>query len=112
MVQTLNARGRVGWPEGHQSFIGSRSTDINQLRPIRADLLRPRHTGTSLRAALGGGRRSNTSTTTDTFACVTELVAAVDNWMNCYNPRRRHSTIGMLSPTNYEQSLTARFMAA
>jgi len=46
------------------------------------------------------------------FAYATELVAAVDNWMNLYNTRRRHSTIGMLSPTNYEQSLTAPIMAA
>lgn len=27
-----------------------------------------------------------------------ELVAAVDNWFDYYNARRRHSTIGMLSP--------------
>ena len=27
-----------------------------------------------------------------------ELVAAVDNWMNFYNTRRKHSAIGMLSP--------------
>ena len=47
-----------------------------------------------------------------TFAHRTELVAAVDNWMNFYNTRRRHSTIGMLSPHNYEQSLNAPTMAA
>lgn len=47
-----------------------------------------------------------------TFAYSTELVAAVDNWMNCYNTRRRHSAIGMLSPTNHEQSLNAPIMAA
>ncbi|AKE01242.1 integrase (plasmid) [Rhodococcus erythropolis] len=47
-----------------------------------------------------------------TFAYASELVAAVDNWMHVYNTRRRHSTIGMLSPTNYEKSLTATSMAA
>ena len=47
-----------------------------------------------------------------TFAYRTELVAAVDNWMNFYNTRRRHSTIGMLSPHSYEQSLNAPIMAA
>ncbi|MDI9896339.1 hypothetical protein QM797_16560 [Rhodococcus sp. IEGM 1381] len=39
-----------------------------------------------------------------------QLVAAVDNWMDFHNTRRRHSTIGMLSPTNYE--LTVPVMAA
>ncbi|AZI65960.1 IS3 family transposase (plasmid) [Rhodococcus qingshengii] len=47
-----------------------------------------------------------------TFTHAAELVAAVDYWMNFYNTRRRHSTIGMLSPHNYEQSLTAPIMAA
>lgn len=47
-----------------------------------------------------------------TFAYATELVAAVDNWMNTYNTHRRHSTIGMLSPIDYEKSLTATLMAA
>ncbi|WP_161965489.1 IS3 family transposase [Rhodococcus sp. P1Y] len=47
-----------------------------------------------------------------TFAYRTELVAAVDNWMNFYNTRRRHSTTGMLSPHSYEQSLNAPIMAA
>jgi putative transposase len=41
-----------------------------------------------------------------------ELVAAVDNWMNWYNSRRRHSAIGMLSPVRYEQSLTVAAEAA
>ncbi|MGB6069280.1 MAG: integrase core domain-containing protein, partial [Rhodococcus sp. (in: high G+C Gram-positive bacteria)] len=47
-----------------------------------------------------------------TFAYAAELIAAVDNWRNFYNTRRRHSTIGMLSPANYEQSLIAPVMAA
>jgi transposase InsO family protein len=47
-----------------------------------------------------------------TFVYARELVAAVDNWMNIYNTRRRHSTIGMLSPHDYEQSLNAPAMAA
>ncbi|MFD4369962.1 transposase [Rhodococcus sp. NPDC058521] len=47
-----------------------------------------------------------------TFAYQTELVAAVDNWMNSYNTRRRHSAIGMLSPIDYEKSLTGALMAA
>ena len=42
----------------------------------------------------------------------TELIAAVDNWMSYYNTTRRHSTIGMLSPMNYEMSLTAELLAA
>jgi len=46
------------------------------------------------------------------FVHAAELVAAVDYWMNFYNTRRRHSTIAMLSPTDYEQSLTATSMAA
>ncbi|WP_433653864.1 integrase core domain-containing protein [Nocardia sp. CA-128927] len=47
-----------------------------------------------------------------TFATKAELVAAVDKWMNFYNSRRRHSTIGMLSPDNYERSLLAATSAA
>lgn len=47
-----------------------------------------------------------------TFVYSSELVAAVDNWMYLYNTRRRHSTIGMLSPNTYEQSLNAPIMAA
>lgn len=47
-----------------------------------------------------------------TFVHARELVVAVDNWMNFYNTRRRHSTIGMLSPHDYEQSLNAPIMAA
>jgi transposase InsO family protein len=39
------------------------------------------------------------------FTTKAELVAAVDNWMNFYNSRRRHSSIGMLSPDEYERSL-------
>jgi putative transposase len=39
------------------------------------------------------------------FATKTELIAAVDNWMNFYNNRRRHSAIGMVSPIDYEQTL-------
>jgi putative transposase len=39
------------------------------------------------------------------YATKTELVAAVDNWVQFYNSRRRHSSIGMLSPDDYEKSL-------
>ncbi|OZD64254.1 hypothetical protein CH272_13435 [Rhodococcus sp. 05-340-1] len=35
-----------------------------------------------------------------TFAHRTELVAAVDNWTDFYNTRRRLYTIGMLRPHN------------
>ncbi|WP_137726607.1 IS3 family transposase [Prescottella subtropica] len=42
-----------------------------------------------------------------TFATKAELLVAVDNWMNFYNSRRRHSSIGMLSPDEYEMSLAA-----
>ena len=41
-----------------------------------------------------------------TFVTKAELVAAIDKWMDTYNSRRRHSSIGMLSPDNYERSLT------
>ncbi|MGH3585011.1 MAG: integrase core domain-containing protein [Pseudonocardia sp.] len=41
-----------------------------------------------------------------TFATKAELVAAIDKWMYIYNSRRRHSSIGMLSPDDYERSLT------
>ncbi|WP_431941712.1 IS3 family transposase [Nocardia grenadensis] len=41
-----------------------------------------------------------------------ELIAAVDKWMHWYNTRRRHSTIGMISPIAYEQSLSAAATAA
>jgi putative transposase len=47
-----------------------------------------------------------------TFATKAELVAAVDNWIDRYNNRRRHSAIGMLSPVCYEQSLTGAAKAA
>jgi len=40
-----------------------------------------------------------------TYATKAELIAGVDNWMNFYNNRRRHSAIGMVSPLDYEQSL-------
>ncbi|MFD6161069.1 IS3 family transposase [Nocardia sp. NPDC060256] len=46
------------------------------------------------------------------FATKAELVAAVDNWINFYNTTRRHSSIGMLSPDDYEKSLTAAVEAA
>ncbi|MEV4676887.1 IS3 family transposase, partial [Actinomadura sp. NPDC049382] len=33
-----------------------------------------------------------------------ELAAAVFEWIECwYNPFRRHSSIGMLSPVGYEE---------
>jgi len=47
-----------------------------------------------------------------TFVNAAELIAAVDNWMRFYNTRRRHSTIKMLSPHDYEQSLNVPVMAA
>jgi len=47
-----------------------------------------------------------------TFATTAELIAAVDKWMRFYNTQRRHSTIGMLSPIAYEQSLNAATQAA
>lgn len=41
------------------------------------------------------------------YATKSELVAAVDNWINFYNSIRRHSAIGMQSPDSYERSLRA-----
>lgn len=46
------------------------------------------------------------------FAYASELIVAVDNWMHIFNTRRRHSSIGMLSPSDYEKSLTATLMVA
>lgn len=46
------------------------------------------------------------------FSNCSELIAGVDNWMVHYNIVRRHSVIGMLSPTVYEQSLHAVNLAA
>lgn len=40
-----------------------------------------------------------------TYVTQAELVASVDNWVHFYNAVRRHSSIGMLSPNDYEQSL-------
>jgi putative transposase len=47
-----------------------------------------------------------------TFAAITGLIAAVDKWMVRYNARRRHSTIGRLSPIAYTQALDAVTQAA
>jgi putative transposase len=47
-----------------------------------------------------------------TFVSKAELIAAVDNWIERYNNKRRHSAIGMLSPVCYEQSLTGAAKAA
>lgn len=46
------------------------------------------------------------------YATKTELVASVHNWMDWYNNRRRHSSIGSISPVCYEQSLTIAAEAA
>ncbi|WP_417715299.1 IS3 family transposase [Pseudonocardia aurantiaca] len=38
-----------------------------------------------------------------------QLASAIFEWVECrYNPRRRHSSIGMLSPVYYEAAHTAR----
>lgn len=39
------------------------------------------------------------------YATKAELVASVDNWIDFYNTIRRHSAIGMVSPSVYEKSL-------
>ncbi len=41
------------------------------------------------------------------YATKTELVAAIDNWIRFYNSMRRHSKLGMRSPSDYEKSLRA-----
>jgi putative transposase len=46
------------------------------------------------------------------YATKLELIAAVDNWMHFYNNRRRHSSIGMLSPIDYEHTLNASLEAS
>ncbi len=40
-----------------------------------------------------------------TFRTKSEIIAAVDNWMQFYNHRRRHSAIGMRSPIAYAYTL-------
>lgn len=47
-----------------------------------------------------------------TFATKAELYAAIDRWMIRYNSLRRNSTIGYLSPDDYENTLTASSLAA
>jgi len=39
------------------------------------------------------------------YATKSDLVAAVDSWIVFYNTVRRHSSVGMHSPDNYEMSL-------
>ncbi|WP_328660740.1 IS3 family transposase [Nocardia salmonicida] len=46
------------------------------------------------------------------FAAKAALVAAVDNWMVFYNHRRRHSSIGMRSPIDYELPLKTAAQAS
>lgn len=41
------------------------------------------------------------------YATKTELVAAVDKWIRFYNSTRRHSALGMRSPSDYEKTLRA-----
>jgi hypothetical protein len=41
------------------------------------------------------------------FRTKTELVAAVDNWIQFYSNRSRHSAIGILAPITYERKLNA-----
>ncbi|MFE3230339.1 IS3 family transposase [Nocardia sp. NPDC059228] len=41
------------------------------------------------------------------YATKTELIAAVDNWIDFYNTTRRHSAIAMQSPDTFERSLRA-----
>lgn len=47
-----------------------------------------------------------------TYVTKAELVASVDKWMHRYNTRRRHSSIGMVSPIAFEQSLSVAVTAA
>lgn len=39
------------------------------------------------------------------FRTKPELIAAIDNWVQFYNHRRRHSAIGMRSPITYKRTL-------
>ncbi|MFS8104257.1 integrase core domain-containing protein [Lentzea alba] len=41
------------------------------------------------------------------YATKAELVAAIDKWVTFYNSVRRHSALGMRSPSDYEKSLRA-----
>ena len=41
-----------------------------------------------------------------------EARLAVFKWITRYNTRRRHSTLGYLSPIDYEQQSTARVLLA
>lgn len=47
-----------------------------------------------------------------TFTTRAELYVAIDRWMMYYNSRRRHSSIGQISPINYEDTVAALALAA
>ena len=46
------------------------------------------------------------------FATRAELYLAIDKWMVYYNGRRRHSSVGQVSPINYEQTVSKLAVAA
>ena len=47
-----------------------------------------------------------------TFATRAELYLAIDRWMVYYNSRRRHSSVGQVSPIAFENSVEVQAMAA
>ena len=46
------------------------------------------------------------------FATRAELYVAIDKWMVYYNSRRRHSSVGQVSPIAFENSLEVQALAA
>jgi transposase InsO family protein len=46
------------------------------------------------------------------FATRAELYLAIDTWMVYYNSRRRHSSVGQVSPIAFENSVEVQAMAA
>ncbi|MGY0499340.1 integrase core domain-containing protein [Nocardia sp. FBN12] len=75
-------------------------------RWVRRDLLGQRRRG-SLRSTF-----KHECYYRHSFATKAEVVAAVDNWTRYSNHRRRHSSIGMRSPIDYELSLKAAAQAS
>jgi len=46
------------------------------------------------------------------FTTRAELYLAIDKWMVYYNTRRRHSSVGQVSPINFEKTVEVRALAA
>ncbi len=79
-------------------------------KPACARRWDPSATATTMRCARASSRRSSASCSTDaSFQTQAEARMAVFEFIEgLYNPRRRHSALGYLSPINYERNLALR----